>query len=320
MTIRTIKSLVVALVAVMLVPVAAQAAPVITINTPTATTYQQNANVVASYSCRDSQRARRIVSCNGTVPNGQPIATANTGQQTFTVNATNDRGQGATKSVTYTVQGAGPPPQPGGWSGSCANGYVALTYDDGPSSLTTQYVDRLVAHGAKATFFLVGNQQSAFPNGASYEVSHGMFLADHTMSHPHLPQLSTSQWQFEIRQQKTITANIFGEYLFRPPYGESNGPIWDYSESLGMRETKWSLDPEDWADPGAQTVVNRLAGMHNRDIILMHDGHQGTLDAMPGVFQTMKNKALCPGKIIQSFDNPINTPWGEPMFVDVVPF
>jgi peptidoglycan/xylan/chitin deacetylase (PgdA/CDA1 family) len=302
------------------VPAAASASPIITINTPTATTYQQNANVVASYSCRDSQRRRTIVSCNGTVPNGQPINTANTGQQTFTVNATNDRGQGATKSVIYTVGGSTPPPQPGGWGGSCANGYVALTYDDGPSSLTQQYVDRLAANGANATFFLVGNQQNAFPGGASYEVSKGNFLADHTMSHPHLTQLSTSQWQFEIRNQQAITANIFGEYLFRPPYGESNGAIWDYSESLGMRETKWSLDTNDWQNPGAATVASRAGAMRNRDIILMHDGYQGTLDAMPSIFQTMQSKALCPGKIVASFDNPIFTSWGEPMYVDVRPF
>jgi peptidoglycan/xylan/chitin deacetylase (PgdA/CDA1 family) len=187
--------------------------------------------------------------------------------------------------------------------------------------MTTQYVDTLAANGAKATFFLVGNQQSAFPNGASYEVSKGNYLADHTMSHPHLTTLSTSQWQFEIRQQQAITANIFGEYLFRPPYGESNGPIWDYSESLGMRETKWSLDTGDYNSPTTSSIVNNVvSNSHNQTIVLMHDGYPNTLAAIGPIVSGLRNKGLCPGRIIQSWDNPIYTAWGEPMYVNVVPF
>jgi peptidoglycan-N-acetylglucosamine deacetylase len=319
MSIRMIKGLFAGVLLALLVPVAAQASPQITITTPTATTYQQNQNVIANYTCRETNSRRTIVSCNGPVPSGSAIATDNPGQFVFQVRATNNIGQGVTKTVNYTVGASQPPPQPGGWD--CTNGYAALTYDDGPSSLTTQYVDRLAANGVKATFFLVGNQQNAFPGGASYEVSKGNFLADHSMSHPHLPQLSTSQWQFEIRNQQAITANIFGEYLFRPPYGESNGPIWDYSESLGMRETKWSVDPTDWADPGASAVSSRVLGsIRNQSIVLMHDGHQGTLDAMPAIFSGMQSKKLCPGKIVQSWDNPIFTTWGEPMYVNVAPF
>jgi len=188
--------------------------------------------------------------------------------------------------------------------------------------MTRQYVDTLVANGAKATFFDVGNNMNSRPSDVQYTVSHGMDLADHTMSHPHLPTLSTTQWQAEIRNQQTLMRSLtgFGEWLFRPPYGESSGPIWDYSESLGMREAKWSIDTNDWQGLSTSSIVSTANQMHNQSIILMHDGYPNTLSAMVPIFNNMKSRSLCPGKIVPSWDNPIFTEWGEAMYLNVVPF
>src|SRR5262249_26837438 len=75
-------------------------APTITINAPTATSYYSGATVNASFTCTDGDSG--VASCVGTVPNGSPISTT-PGAHTFTVNATDNVGNTATKSVTYTV-------------------------------------------------------------------------------------------------------------------------------------------------------------------------------------------------------------------------
>lgn len=75
--------------------------PVITITTPTATTYLLNQSVLASYSCTDSDSA--VASCAGPVASGAPIDTASVGTKTFTVQASDPAGNTASQSVTFSV-------------------------------------------------------------------------------------------------------------------------------------------------------------------------------------------------------------------------
>jgi probable HAF family extracellular repeat protein len=80
--------------------------PTITITSPAANaTYQLNASVGASYACVDSGSG--VASCQGTVANGSPINTSSTGTKSFTVTATDNAGNPATLTVTYTVVSGG---------------------------------------------------------------------------------------------------------------------------------------------------------------------------------------------------------------------
>src|SRR6185436_6313075 len=81
-------------------------APVITITSPVATTYQLNASVAASYVCADSGSG--IATCQGTVPNGTPIDTSSTGTgKQFTVTGTDNAGNMASAIVFYNVTAGG---------------------------------------------------------------------------------------------------------------------------------------------------------------------------------------------------------------------
>ena len=77
-------------------------APTITITTPAdGATYTLNQSVAASYSCSDSLSG--VASCTGPVPNGSNIDTSTVGSKTFTVNATDNAGNTATKTHSYRV-------------------------------------------------------------------------------------------------------------------------------------------------------------------------------------------------------------------------
>lgn len=78
-------------------------APAITANSPQdGATYKQGQSVQADYSCDDGTGSG-VALCAGDVASGQNIDTQTLGQHTFTINAADNQGNGATKTVTYTV-------------------------------------------------------------------------------------------------------------------------------------------------------------------------------------------------------------------------
>lgn len=209
---------------------------------------------------------------------------------------------------------------------ACENGYVGLTYDDGLTPLTRSYVNALTARGAKATFFTVGNNVVARPSDAKYAFQKGMRIENHTQTHPNLLEwdLDGKYWEMKDQMDSVAAAGVTAqETLFRPPYGNSDGDVWNTAYGLGLRETKWTIDTVDWETPAptAATVASRaLNGVQNQSIILMHDGYQHTKNAIPTILSGLSSRKLCAGKIVPSWTNPVNDIWGFPMWVNVVRF
>jgi hypothetical protein len=86
-------------------------APSIQIVTPgDGASYRQGATVLADYSCVDEAGGSGLASCTGAVAEGQPIETSSPGTKTFTVTASDQAGNTASRTVHYTVQ-AGPRPK-----------------------------------------------------------------------------------------------------------------------------------------------------------------------------------------------------------------
>ena len=120
-----------------------------------------------------------------------------------------------------------PPPPPL----DCSNGYVALTFDDGPTGMTQQYLDALKAGRAHATFFVTGQRVNANAGLVRTILNDGHDLANHTMTHPtNLQMLSDSGISSEIQGQSQAVQTATGGYvetMFRPPYGNSNQAIYN---------------------------------------------------------------------------------------------
>jgi len=78
--------------------------PSISISTPqSGATYDQNQTITANYSCSDTISG--MSSCSGTVANGATITLNTSGSKNFTVNATDQAGNSAISSISYTVSG-----------------------------------------------------------------------------------------------------------------------------------------------------------------------------------------------------------------------
>ena len=156
---------------------------------------------------------------------------------------------------------------------------VALTYDDGPSKFTSEILDCLERHGAKATFFVVGNRVNSYSDILLRAHNLGMEIGNHTVSHPKLTSLSSSAVASEINSNADAIERITGKRpaLVRPPYGSYNKSVLN---TAGTPFILWSIDTLDWKTRNAQkTIDSVLSNVSDGDIILMHDLYQPTAQA-----------------------------------------
>jgi len=169
----------------------------------------------------------------------------------------------------------------------CAGGtgrYVALTFDDGPSVHTPQFLDVLRAAGARATFFIVGGNMvsSEFASYARDDTKLGT-LGDHTWSHANLLALSETQAVSEIARAKRaiVDATHARVQLFRPPYAARNAAIARIAASYGLVQILWNVDSRDWTGQSADKTANIvLPNLKPGAIILMHDTRVNSVTAL----------------------------------------
>jgi peptidoglycan/xylan/chitin deacetylase (PgdA/CDA1 family) len=191
---------------------------------------------------------------------------------------------------------------PSNAANTCSAGYVGLTYDDGPTGSTSTLLNTLRTNGARATMFNIGQRVQQNPGAAQSQVSAGMWVANHSWTHPHMTQLSQSQMQSELSQTQNAIRSATGvtPRLFRPPYGETNATLRSVQASLGLTEVLWDVDSQDWNGASTAQIVQAAGRLTNGQVILMHDGIQNTINAIPQIMANLNSRNLCPGMISPS--------------------
>lgn len=173
--------------------------------------------------------------------------------------------------------------------------YIAMTFDDGPSAANTpRLLDLAAKKHIKLTFFLVGECAKENPALVQRELAEGHQVGNHSWSHPDLAKMSDEAVRAEIQktQDAIIGASGYKPILMRPPYGalSARQRLW-VSHEYGFKIILWDVDPLDWKRPGSSVVASRIiAGTRPGSIILSHDIHSATVDAMPQVFDTLLAK------------------------------
>ena len=182
---------------------------------------------------------------------------------------------------------------------ACRNGYVGLTFDDGPSTTTAQLLQALRAQGLRATMFNQGNNALTYPDQVRAEVRARMWVGNHTFTHPHLPQLEQPQLFQEIASTQWVLGDLLHREptLFRPPFGETNEQVRAAEARIGVLEVLWTVDSRDWAGATPDEIVAAAATLQPGGIILMHDWPPATIQAIPGIAQTLRDRGLCAGRI-----------------------
>jgi peptidoglycan/xylan/chitin deacetylase (PgdA/CDA1 family) len=183
---------------------------------------------------------------------------------------------------------------------AACTGYVALTFDDGPSTThTPALLNALRQNGLRATMFNQGQYAAAYPAQVRAQVGAGMWVGNHSYTHPHLTQLGQAQIDSEISRTQQAIANAGGgtPNLFRPPYGETNTTVRTVAAKYGLTQVIWDVDSQDWNGASTDAIVQAAARLNNGQIMLMHEWSANTLAAIPRIAQTLASKGLCSGRI-----------------------
>src|SRR6266568_4524467 len=175
--------------------------------------------------------------------------------------------------------------------------YIAMTFDDGPSAtLTPKLLDLLAAHHIKATFFVIGENVAEHPDIVARAAREGHEIGNHSWSHPNFAKMSDQGVRSQLQRTDDAIKSATGmrPMLLRPPYGSitAREKRWIHDE-FGYQIILWDVDPYDWKRPGPAVVRNRiLKETQPGSIVLSHDIHPGTIEAMPSTLDALEAKGF----------------------------
>ncbi|MES2572243.1 MAG: polysaccharide deacetylase family protein [Verrucomicrobiota bacterium] len=223
-----------------------------------------------------------LVSCLAqTAPPASSAATPPAGTTASTGSASGNTASAASK-VTFSqchVDGA----------------YVAMTFDDGPHAENTpRLLDMLKKRNAKATFFVVGECAAQYPAIMKRIVAEGHEIGNHSWSHPLLSKMGEGAVSEQLQRTHDAILGSTGvtTKLMRPPYGgfTANQRLWA-NKKWGYKTILWDVDPLDWKVRSASHVEGEIVRrtVHG-SIVLSHDIHKSTVDAMPATLDALSAK------------------------------
>jgi peptidoglycan-N-acetylglucosamine deacetylase len=175
---------------------------------------------------------------------------------------------------------------------------IAITFDDGPDPEgTPRLLDMLKERGIKATFFLVGRSVATWPDIVKRIAAEGHEVANHTWMHPQLSHHKQTRVMDELRKTHDAIVKACGvaPVLYRPPYGAI---LLSQRKSIHERfqypMILWDVDSMDWRSPRSPAKVHDrvIAQTKPGSIILCHDIHHETVDAMPATLDDLKARGF----------------------------
>jgi peptidoglycan-N-acetylglucosamine deacetylase len=155
---------------------------------------------------------------------------------------------------------------------------VWLTIDDGPDPASTPKVLELLRrHGARATFFVVGNQVASHPDLARRIVAEGHTIGNHTQTHPAADfwraSPSTTAAEIDRCVAALLLANAPFERFFRPPVGIRNPFLDPKLAERGMKLVLWNARGFDGSSRHPSAALARIARrIRPGGILVAHEG------------------------------------------------
>jgi peptidoglycan/xylan/chitin deacetylase (PgdA/CDA1 family) len=168
---------------------------------------------------------------------------------------------------------------------------VALTFDDGPEELLSDYLDVLDRAGARATFFLLGECCSRRRNDLLEIVRRGHEVASHGYTHKKFTRMSRAELDDELeRTAELLPIQRVPRALVRPPQGATSLRSMARCAMLGYTTVLWSLDSDDCRTRDPAVVIDKVSpkNVAPGEIVLLHEGQRWTLDALAPMIDALK--------------------------------
>jgi peptidoglycan/xylan/chitin deacetylase (PgdA/CDA1 family) len=185
---------------------------------------------------------------------------------------------------------------------------IGLSFDDGPSRWTEPILDLLAAHGARATFFLVGSLVEARPDVVRRISADGHEVGNHTWSHPALARdCDDERVRSELARTNDALARILGAppTLFRAPHYDHDARVDAIAGELGLRHAHGDVTPADWHPRFTSGLIAAyvLQRITPGAIVGLHDGippheidgettRQPTVDAIGNILPVLAQRGV----------------------------
>ncbi|MFK2826888.1 polysaccharide deacetylase family protein [Bacillus sp. B190/17] len=171
---------------------------------------------------------------------------------------------------------------------------IALTFDIGwGDEKAAQIVQTLIRHKAKATFFLSGSWAERHPDLVKKMKEHHFEIG--LLGYNYLDY--TSMEKEEIRKDLLKAQEVFKKLqiedidLVRAPTGHFNQEVLRVAEEMRLTYVHWSINTNDWKNPGTASILSRAKEAKNGDILFMHasDSAKQTNAALPEIIQSTRS-------------------------------
>lgn len=193
--------------------------------------------------------------------------------------------------------------------------YVSLTFDDGPGAETTPRLLQILAEkNVKATFFMLGQMAEEFPQIVKDVYEQGHEIASHSYSHPQLNAIPKEELLEQVRMTDKAIYNAAGilPRTLRPPYGAISP---ESADIIGKPIIQWDIDSYDWDSKNTNAVIDRVnQTSFEGGIILMHDIHPTTIDAVGTVIDNLRAQGyefVTTSQLLEQKEKPLYQYFGQ---------
>jgi len=181
---------------------------------------------------------------------------------------------------------------------------VALTFDDGPDPETTRAIAAMLdRHGAKGTFFVIGERAAAHPEVLAELVQAGHQVGLHSHSHHWKVMVQNESFLKDLIAADKAVHDAIGKHArwYRPPFGLIAPPVMNVRERWGLQVAGWSIRPMDGRLDDVKKITSSvLQELGGGDVVLLHDApafhnperRPPMLDALPRILDGLSEKGL----------------------------
>jgi peptidoglycan-N-acetylglucosamine deacetylase len=182
---------------------------------------------------------------------------------------------------------------------------VALTFDDGPHPEGTPAVLEVLARtGARATFFVIGEQVRRRPEMLARTVKAGHAVALHGYRHRLQPRLSAAAVAEDLARGVAAIEDAIGitPAWHRPPFGIYSPAGLRAARAAGLEPllwSRWGRDWRRWTTPGAiaaratrSVIGGDVILLHDADFYSAHNSHRRTVDAVQLITTELRRRRL----------------------------
>ncbi|PVH91956.1 carbohydrate esterase family 4 protein [Periconia macrospinosa] len=174
-------------------------------------------------------------------------------------------------------------------------GTIALTFDDGPYNYTSHVLDALASYGAKATFFITGNnlgkgqidiEETGWPAILRRMHAEGHQIAGHSWGHQNMSSLNETEMVNQVHYLEMAIRNVMGfiPTYFRPPFDDcTSDTCKNVLKRMGYHISKFV---QNWVNSDGVNIqnaknlfLNSMRQTNPREvdyIFLLHDTHYQT--------------------------------------------